>query len=114
MGSPNSDPPESPAPDTNARHRTRLTNLLWRQRYASGELLDSDGDGIIDGIPLQSAGQRLLMDEDAAVQPTPKRMIDSYCQVVLPFASDLQLREEYVNVYRGLRLGKLMEDLDAL
>lgn len=44
----------------------------------------------------------------------PKRMSDSFCEVVLPFQSDAELLEEYVSIHGGLRFGKLLEDLDAL
>jgi hypothetical protein len=34
-------------------------------------------------------------------------------EVVLPFSSDLALREQYINFYGNLRMGKILEDLDA-
>ncbi|KAG0254709.1 hypothetical protein DFQ27_006713 [Actinomortierella ambigua] len=43
-----------------------------------------------------------------------KTMQDSYTEVILPFASDKSLLEEYINVGGSLRHGKIMEDLDAL
>ncbi|KAG0230228.1 hypothetical protein BGW42_001095 [Actinomortierella wolfii] len=43
-----------------------------------------------------------------------KTMSDSYTEVILPFASDKSLLEEYINVGGSLRHGKIMEDLDAL
>ena len=46
--------------------------------------------------------------------PISKRMIDSYVEEYLPFKSDLNVREEYVNVYGKIRIGKVFEDLDAL
>lgn len=33
---------------------------------------------------------------------------------MLPFASDSTIFEQYTNVHGGIRVGKLMEDLDAL
>ncbi|KAI8801508.1 HotDog domain-containing protein [Cladochytrium replicatum] len=44
----------------------------------------------------------------------PKRMKDSYVEEFLPFKSEPQVKEEYVNVYGGIRIGKILEDLDAL
>jgi acyl-coenzyme A thioesterase 9 len=41
-------------------------------------------------------------------------MYDSYSELVLPFASNTQLFEEYTNASGGLRTGKLMEHLDSL
>lgn len=42
------------------------------------------------------------------------RMIDSYCEVNLPFMDDQRLREDYISIHGGIRIGKLLEDLDAL
>ncbi|KAL5478680.1 hypothetical protein ACEPAI_1957 [Sanghuangporus weigelae] len=44
----------------------------------------------------------------------PRYMHDSYSQIDLPFASDRQLLEQYVNAWGGIRTGKLMEHLDSL
>ena len=41
-------------------------------------------------------------------------MKDSAVQVYLPFKSDQLTREDYVNFYNGVRLSKVLEDLDAL
>lgn len=43
-----------------------------------------------------------------------KRMPDSFCEVLLPFCEDAELRDAYVSIHGGLRFGKLMEDLDVL
>jgi len=32
---------------------------------------------------------------------------------VLPFASNVALRDQYVNAFGGIRVGKIFEDLDA-
>jgi acyl-coenzyme A thioesterase 9 len=41
-------------------------------------------------------------------------MHDSYCEVLLPFASSPQLLEQYMNASGGIRTGKIFEHLDAL
>ncbi|KAM6492234.1 thioesterase thiol ester dehydrase-isomerase [Amanita muscaria] len=41
-------------------------------------------------------------------------MDDSYSQLILPFSSDPQLLELYMNASGSLRIGKLMEHLDSL
>ncbi|KAI3639094.1 hypothetical protein MIR68_002624 [Amoeboaphelidium protococcarum] len=41
-------------------------------------------------------------------------MKDSYCEIILPFRQDLSLREEYINFFKAVRVGKILEDLDAL
>lgn len=102
------------SPDSVHPHRTRLTNLLWRERFAKGHIYK-------EGIPLLATPLKKtdtcdgsIMDTQTPYVPKAKRMAESYCEVVLPFRTDLLLREEYVNVFKGLRFGKLMEDLDAL
>lgn len=47
---------------------------------------------------------------------TPKfpSMIDSYCEVNLPFMDNKNLREDYLSIHGGIRVGMLLEDLDAL
>ena len=39
---------------------------------------------------------------------------DSCFEKIYPFESDLKLREEYINFFGGLRIGKLLEDLDLV
>ncbi|TFK47256.1 Thioesterase/thiol ester dehydrase-isomerase [Heliocybe sulcata] len=41
-------------------------------------------------------------------------MHESYCEQLLPFASNPQLLEQYTNASGGIRTGKLMEHLDSL
>ncbi|KAF9964707.1 hypothetical protein BGZ70_006059 [Mortierella alpina] len=43
-----------------------------------------------------------------------KSMQDSYTEIILPFATDKALLEEYINFGGNVRHGKIMEDLDAL
>ncbi|KAF9925510.1 hypothetical protein FBU30_004729 [Linnemannia zychae] len=43
-----------------------------------------------------------------------KTMQDSYTEIILPFAKDKALLEEYINFGGTVRHGKIMEDLDAL
>ncbi|RZO44655.1 MAG: hypothetical protein EVA81_05980, partial [Proteobacteria bacterium] len=42
------------------------------------------------------------------------KVTDSAIEKILPFSSDLELRERYINFFNGLRLGKLLEDLDLI
>ena len=39
---------------------------------------------------------------------------DSSFEKILPFSTDFGLRERYVNFFDGLRLGKILEDLDSV
>ncbi|KAJ3072011.1 hypothetical protein HDU99_002295, partial [Rhizoclosmatium hyalinum] len=43
-----------------------------------------------------------------------KRMSDSFAQVFLPFRQDASLRDEYSSHFGKIRVGKVLEDLDAL
>ncbi|KAK2462511.1 hypothetical protein APHAL10511_005481 [Amanita phalloides] len=47
-------------------------------------------------------------------QSPPRKMNDSYSELILPFGSDPQLLEQYTNASGGIRMGKLMEHLDSL
>lgn len=44
----------------------------------------------------------------------PRRMHDSYCEILLPFASSPEMLETYTNASGGIRTGLLMEHLDSL
>ena len=41
-------------------------------------------------------------------------MQDSYCEILLPFASSPEVLEKYTNASGGIRTGLLMEHLDSL
>lgn len=43
-----------------------------------------------------------------------RRMADSYCEVRLPFRTEPKLLEDYASINGGIRVGKLLEDLDVL
>ncbi|NXP27918.1 ACOT9 thioesterase, partial [Scytalopus superciliaris] len=44
----------------------------------------------------------------------PRRMKDSYLEVILPLGSQPEIREKYLNVYNNVRFGRILEDLDSL
>ncbi|CAB1349878.1 unnamed protein product [Coregonus sp. 'balchen'] len=43
-----------------------------------------------------------------------RRMKDSYIEVHLPLGTDPTLREKYLNYHKGVRFGRILEDLDSL
>ena len=43
-----------------------------------------------------------------------RRPSESRTTIVLPFSTDKQMRESYINLSNGLRIGLLLEDLDSL
>ncbi|XP_034611100.1 acyl-coenzyme A thioesterase 9, mitochondrial isoform X3 [Trachemys scripta elegans] len=44
----------------------------------------------------------------------PRKMSDSYIEVILPLGSQPELREKYLNVHNSVRFGRILEDLDSL
>ncbi|XP_050792604.1 acyl-coenzyme A thioesterase 9, mitochondrial isoform X3 [Gopherus flavomarginatus] len=44
----------------------------------------------------------------------PRKMNDSYIEVILPLGSQPELREKYLNVHNTVRFGRILEDLDSL
>lgn len=44
----------------------------------------------------------------------PKKMKDSYVEVLLPLGSEPELREKYLTVQNTVRFGRILEDLDSL
>lgn len=44
----------------------------------------------------------------------PRRMKDSYVEVLLPLGSQPELREKYLTVQNTVRFGRILEDLDSL
>eukprot|EP00158_Paraphelidium_tribonemae_P005687 Partr_v1_DN27464_c1_g1_i1_m71554 putative Acyl-CoA thioesterase len=100
-------PPPKGKQSFNYRSRSHLTEMLWRDRYAHGSVGNTQHNPTHDQ-PMSPDGLQSLYN------PQPKRMLDSFCEVILPFRTDLDLREDYINHFRGLRFGKILEDLDAL
>ncbi|KNE61261.1 hypothetical protein AMAG_07004 [Allomyces macrogynus ATCC 38327] len=88
-------------------HRTSLTSRLWLDRYDKNneeykKVLEATGGNT--AATAASAPRHLVL----------KRMKDSYISEVLPFRSNPHVKEEYCNYWGGLRIAKLLEDLDAL
>ncbi|XP_044298224.1 acyl-coenzyme A thioesterase 9, mitochondrial isoform X3 [Varanus komodoensis] len=44
----------------------------------------------------------------------PRKMSDSYIEVILPLGSQPEIREKYLNVHNYVRFGRILEDLDSL
>ncbi|KAL7750838.1 hypothetical protein RI367_003795 [Sorochytrium milnesiophthora] len=82
-------------------HRTDLTSRLWLSRY------DKNNEDF-KAMEAKSSGvdwkHRIVL----------KKMSDSYVEEFLPFKSNPQVREEYINFYGSIRIAKILEDLDAM
>ena len=42
-----------------------------------------------------------------------RKMSDSFDHAIIPLGQDLKLREKYMNPYGGVRVGRLLEDMDV-
>ncbi|XP_024989216.1 acyl-coenzyme A thioesterase 9, mitochondrial-like isoform X2 [Cynara cardunculus var. scolymus] len=74
-------------------YHSPVTNALWQARSTIfGSSTPSD---VVDSI-------------------TPKTPSLSRTSILYPFSTDYILREQYRNPWNGIRMGKLLEDLDAL
>ena len=82
---------------TAGRHQTPIVDQLWRKR---AEIRSKDSH-TIDNTP----GERTLI---------PKAPQDSANSITYNFSSDANLRDEYRNPWGNVRVGRLLEDLDAL
>ena len=69
------------------------------------------------GMPYSAStapSQELPSDASGTRELASRRMHDSYCEFLLPFASSPELLENYTNASGGIRTGLLMEHLDSL
>ena len=72
------------------------------------------------GSPRTQLFHELILKRNLATKPPPqspskeKRVRDTFVQVFLPFKDNSMLHNEYMNVHGGIRVGKILEDLDAL
>ncbi|XP_067614173.1 acyl-coenzyme A thioesterase 9, mitochondrial-like [Eurosta solidaginis] len=75
---------------------------------------------IITRLGLERGYHPIPKSREHLLKYTPKRedlpmraMQDSYTSAVLPLSTDLQLQDNYVSHLGNVRMGRLMEDLDA-
>lgn len=72
-------------------------------------------EAILASLAPRSSDQDTAPPLPSSSDPLPPRHgYDSYSELVLPFASNKQLFEQYTNASGGIRTGKLMEHLDSL
>ncbi|KAJ3172199.1 Acyl-coenzyme A thioesterase 9, mitochondrial [Geranomyces variabilis] len=81
--------------------RTAATNRMWINRF------------------LATKQQQAIENTNTAVSTEPrpvlhKHMKDSYIEEYLLFRSEPDVREEYLSAFSQIRIGKILEDLDAL
>lgn len=78
---------------------------LWALRLAAFGDLDRNG-----GLPFSTFTK---FPEEATRMKAERCMNDSLIQVSLPFMQNKELFGDYVNIFGGIRFGKIMEDLDV-
>ncbi|EFA78510.1 RNA-binding region RNP-1 domain-containing protein [Heterostelium album PN500] len=78
-------------------NRTAVTNHLWRSRTPIFNIKSKQAPS--------STVTRPIVDKPPQ---------DSYTEIYLHFSSDTTLREMYLSPYGNLRVGRFLEDLDAL
>lgn len=86
--------------------RTATTQLLWKARKDRA----AHGHGSSGG----SEPVKYEYDTLGRRKPLAKCPLDSLQSVELNFSTDAVLREQYCNLFGGIRVGKILEDLDAL
>ena len=84
------------------------SNILWSEALLKGAAQTSQ---ILDAGSQTSPTAK---QQDGSSRLAPRKMHDSYSEILLPFASNPELLEEYTNAYGGIRTGMLMEHLDSL
>jgi len=62
--------------------------------------------------PIQKPREHLLKYEPKAEDLPPRSMQDSFSSAIIPLSSDKKLQDKYITVLGGVRLGRLMEDMD--
>ena len=120
-------PPSLPLP----RQRSSVTNQLWRERDKPTVENASKPHAILNKVASPEPGlvlfgcQRFRPPAPSPLLPPaacsltdphalPQSMADSFTEAFLPFSTDKQLLEEYLTYAGTIRVGKLLEDLDAL
>lgn len=82
---------------------------------ARAELRNIVGSPLIWGDPPQHDPSSVNAALPSKQSDLPaRRMVDSYREGVIPITKDKQLWQKYVNFYRRIRFGRIMEDLDTM
>ncbi|KAM9998504.1 hypothetical protein ACTFIY_008154 [Dictyostelium cf. discoideum] len=114
------------SPRTSYLNRTAVTDHLWKSRKTKDQLIEEnqhqhqhqhtvhmDASNTTTNATNTSSSSTTPIIKSPPILTT-KIPIDSYTEVDLFFSSDMALREIYLSPYGHLRIGRLLEDLDAL
>ncbi|KAK5580236.1 hypothetical protein RB653_000251 [Dictyostelium firmibasis] len=102
------------SPRTSYLNRTAVTDHLWKSRKTKDQLVEENQHHQQQHQTVQIAQKLTTTSIKSPPILTTKIPIDSYTEVDLFFSSDMALREIYLSPYGHLRIGRLLEDLDAL
>ncbi|XP_068921727.1 acyl-coenzyme A thioesterase 9, mitochondrial-like isoform X2 [Petaurus breviceps papuanus] len=91
----------SPIPMTDVRHKLR--EVLGISTQWSDHVKALEERKLLNSL-LPKSQKDLL----------PRRMKDSYIEVILPLGTQPTLREKYLTVYNSVRFGRILEDLDSI
>lgn len=91
--------------------RSKLLSGFWEHKLLSPSL---SALGMHDRRSLRTGADQSSNGSSNGEERPPRRMADSYCEVRLPFRSEPKLLEDYASINGGIRVGKLLEDLDVL
>ncbi|KAK3604467.1 hypothetical protein CHS0354_007171 [Potamilus streckersoni] len=89
-----------------------MTPTIHETREWLKDLLDAHG---IWGSPPPGSGMKAVPSPDnfENVKLQVRNMQDSYKEARIPVGSDPMVREKYINFYNGIRIGRILEDLDT-
>ena len=62
---------------------------------------------------LQQRQELMKLLPDSQDELPIRKMSDSFDHALIPLGSDLTLRDKYINPYGGVRMGRLLEDMDV-
>ncbi|KAN0042282.1 hypothetical protein ACTFIV_004842 [Dictyostelium citrinum] len=106
------------SPRTSYLNRTAVTDHLWKSRKTKDQLVEENQHHQQQRTVHIGANTNTTTTTSPTIKSPPilttKIPIDSYTEVDLFFSSDMALREIYLSPYGHLRIGRLLEDLDAL
>ncbi|CAF1617942.1 unnamed protein product [Adineta ricciae] len=73
------------------------------------------GAQLVFGHGNQSGSHAQLTDQiSVSSNLTPRTIAESYDEAIIPLASNIKLRERYVNFENKVRFGRILEDLDTI
>ncbi|EGC37289.1 hypothetical protein DICPUDRAFT_30493 [Dictyostelium purpureum] len=101
-------------PRTGYLNRTAVTDHLWKSRKSKDQkIVNANSVNSTENNNSATSTSSTVIKEPPPVLKV-KTPEDSHTEVDLFFSSDYALREMYLSPYGHLRVGRLLEDLDAL